>query len=599
MSDDLYDAITSRTFIKTFGRELILFRNIKGHLRPYLKQCILGPIFKLLEAVLELIMPILMARLIDNGVAVGDRGYILKIGGIMILTAATGLISAIICQYLASVTSQGFGTSLRSAMFKKINSLNSRTLDKFGAITFTNRLTNDINQLQQGVAMLIRLVIRAPFICIGSIVAAMLIDIKLSAITLGAVLLFGITLAVIIKLLGPMYMKIQKRLDNLGRVINENLSGVRVIRAFAKTDRERARFGDVNDGWTKDAIRAGRIATLVSPVTMIIINLSVTAIVWFGGIRVDNAGMTQGELIAFINYMTQVLNALIVLSNLVLLYTKAYASLGRVNEVMDLSSGEEGSRNIEPDYTAPAVEFERVTFRYGDEAEPELKDISFTLCAGETIGIIGGTGSGKSTLINLVPALYTSFTGDVKVFGQSVKEYDKSVLRGFIGFVPQRAQLFSGTVKDNIAFGSDNIGDEEISEAVEQSSSDFVNLLGDGVSSRVERGGRNFSGGQKQRLTIARAIALKPRILILDDAMSAVDYATELRLRKAVRRLTKENGMSAIIVTQRISSIAYADKILVLDDGKTAGIGTHDQLMQSCEVYRDIALSQQSGGAVK
>ena len=577
-----------------------MFRYVKGHLRPYIKQCILGPITKLLEAVLELMMPILMAMLIDNGVDTGDTAYILKIGGLMALTALIGLMSALVCQYSASVASQGFGTSLRSSMYKKINSLSARTLDTFGAATLTNRLTNDINQLQQGVAMLIRLVIRAPFICIGSIVAAMIIDVKLSAITLIAVVLFAIVLTVIIKLLGPIYMRIQKRLDNLGRIINENLSGVRVIRAFAKSGRERGKFRKANDGWTDEAERAGRIAMLVNPATMLIINLSVTAIIWFGGIRVNVAGVTQGELIAFINYMTQVLNVLIVISNLVQLYTKAYASLNRVNEIMALPDSDKGTLDAAPDFSAPAVELEHVTFRYGDEENPELYDVSFTLNAGETLGIIGGTGAGKSTLINLIPALYTSYTGSVRVFGSEVSEYDRTKLRELISVVPQQAQLFSGTVAQNIALGDDNVKREDITQAIADASADFVYSKDGGLDAEVEREGRNYSGGQKQRLTIARAIARQPRILILDDSMSALDYATELRIRRAIRRTAKENNMSVILVTQRISTVTHADKILVLDDGRVMGIGRHEELMESCEAYRDIALSQlsqQKGGA--
>ena len=577
-----------------------MFRYVKGHLRPYIKQCVIGPIFKLLEAVLELMMPILMAMLIDNGVDTGDTSYILKIGGLMALTALIGLMSALVCQYYASVASQGFGTSLRSSMYKKINSLSARTLDKFGAATLTNRLTNDINQLQQAVAMLIRLVIRAPFICIGSIVAAMIIDVKLSTITLIAVALFAVVLTVIIKLLGPLYIRIQKRLDSLGRVINENLSGVRVIRAFAKTDKERNKFKKANDGWTNDAERAGRIAMLVNPATMLIINLSVTAIIWFGGIRVNVAGVTQGELIAFINYMTQVLNVLIVISNLVQLYTKAYASLNRVNEIMALPDSDVGTADAAPDFSAPAVEFEHVTFRYGEEENPELCDISFNLNGGETLGIIGGTGAGKSTLINLIPALYTSYTGAVKVFGADVREYDRTKLRDMLGIVPQQPQLFSGSVSENIAFGKEDVNTNDITEAVACSSADFVYSKDGGIDSHVERGGRNYSGGQKQRLTIARAIARRPRILILDDSMSALDYATELRIRRAIRKITKENNMSVIMVTQRISTVTHADKILVLDDGRAVGMGRHEELMENCEAYRDIALSQlsqQKGGA--
>lgn len=577
-----------------------LFRYVKGHLRPYIKQCVLGPIFKLLEAVLELMMPILMAMLIDNGVDKGDTAYILKIGGLMALTALIGLLSALVCQYYASVASQGFGTSLRSRMYEKINSLSSRTLDTFGAATLTNRLTNDINQLQQAVAMLIRLVIRAPFICIGSIVAAMIIDVKLSTITLIAVVLFAVVLTIIIKLLGPLYIRIQKRLDSLGRVINENLSGVRVIRAFAKTDRERNKFKKANESWTNDAERAGRIATLVNPATMLIINLSVTAIIWFGGIRVNVAGVTQGELIAFINYMTQVLNVLIVISNLVQLYTKAYASLNRVNEIMALPDSDKGTADALPDFSAPAVEFEHVTFRYGDEESPELCDVSFKMNAGETLGIIGGTGAGKSTLINLIPALYTSYTGSVRVFGADVREYSRTRLRNMIGIVPQQAQLFSGSVSDNVSFGKEDVKQEDITSAIADSSADFVYSKEGELDSRVERGGRNYSGGQKQRLTIARALARRPQILILDDSMSALDYATELRIRRAIRRISRENNMSVIMVTQRISTVVHADKILVLDDGEIKGIGRHEELMESCEAYRDIALSQlsqQNGGA--
>lgn len=563
-------------------------------LKPYRVYCVLGPASKLAEAILELYLPLLMARVIDEGVARGDTGYILRMGGLMLGIVTIGLLCALVCQYVASITSQGFGTGLRSAVFRRIQSFSHAELDRFSTPSLVNRLTNDVNQLQYAVAMLIRLVIRAPFLCIGGIVMAVAIDWRLSLVLVAAIPLFILVMTWIMRKTVPLHRTVQGRLDRLTRVLRETLSGVRVIRAFARTGKEEARFDRAAEEHTDAALRVGRISAILNPGTQLIMNLAILAIVWFGGVRVEAGGMTTGEIIAFINYVNQILLALTVVANLVVTFTRAYASAGRVLEVLETESSiadpaEKGTKPVEPGEAAPVVEFRGVDVSFGGERA--LSDISFSVPRGATVGIIGGTGAGKSTLVNLLLRFYDVEQGAVLVDGRDVREYPLADLRKKIGFVPQQAELFSGTIAENIRWGDEGADDEAVEKAARMAQADeFIRRQKGGYQAVVERGGANLSGGQKQRLTIARALVRQPEILILDDASSALDYATDAALRRAIR--TGTAGMTVFLISQRVSAIRQADCILVLDDGRLAGAGQHEELLKGCEVYRAICSSQ-------
>ena len=560
-------------------------------LKPYRVYCILGPAAKLAEAVLELYLPLLMAKVIDDGIAKGDTGYILKMGGVMLGIVTVGLLCALVCQYVASVTSQGFGTGLRHAVFRRITSLSHAELDAFGTPSLINRVTSDVNQLQYAVAMLIRLVIRAPFLCVGGIVMAMTIDLRLSLVIIVAIPLFVLIITLVMRKTVPLYRTVQGRLDKLTRVLRENLSGVRVIRAFARTDKEQKRFDGATEEHTAASIRVGKLAALLNPGTQLIMNLAILAIVWFGGLRVEAGGMTTGEIIAFINYVNQILLALLVVANLVGTFTKAYASAGRVLEVLgaEPSIQEEEGGETQGVPGTPAVEFRHVDFSYGGDRV--LTDISFSAPRGAMVGILGGTGSGKSTLMHLLMRFYDVEAGAVLVEGRDVREYAPDALRHKVGLVPQKAELFSGTIADNIRWGDPQAVRDA---AVMAQADEFIRRQKDGYQSLVERGGTNLSGGQKQRLTIARALVRRPAILVLDDSSSALDYATDAALRRAIREGTE--GMTVFMVSQRVSAVKQADLILMLDDGELAGAGSHEELLATCEAYREICESQEKGG---
>lgn len=564
------------------------------YLKPYRVQCTLGPFFKLVEAVLELYLPLLMAQVIDKGALTGDSGYVIRMGGVMLGIVTVGLCCALICQYMASVTSQGFGTELRNAMFSHISRLSQREVDQFGTPSLINRVTGDVNQLQYAVAMLIRLVIRAPFLCIGGIIMALSIDWRLSLVIIAAVPLFVLVIILVMRKTIPLHRTVQGRLDKLTRILRENLSGVRVIRAFARTGEERRRFADSTADHTAAAIRVGRLSALLNPVTQLIMNAAILAIVWFGGVRVEAGGMTTGEIIAFINYVNQILLALIVVANLVVTFTKAYASAGRVLEVLDTQPsvfGGESSPDRDP--AAPAVEYRNVSFSYG-AGDEELSNISFAVDKGAVVGIIGGTGSGKSTLMNLLMRFYDVTGGEVLVEGIDVRQYPLEELRDMVGLVPQQVELFSGTIADNIRWGKEDADDTEVKEAARMAqAAEFIEQKKDGYDTAVERGGANLSGGQKQRIAIARALVRRPAILVLDDASSALDYVTDAALRRAIRTGTK--GMTVFMVSQRVSAVKDADLILVLDDGRLAGAGRHEELLANCEVYQEICRSQERG----
>ena len=576
-----------------------LFR-LRRFLRHYKKQVIFGPIFKLIEAVFELIVPLVMAQIIDVGIDRGDTAYVWKMGGVLLVLGITGLISALICQYLASVASQGFGTELRNALFSHINSLSHHEIDKFGTPSLITRMTNDINQLQYAVAMLIRLVIRAPFLAIGAVIMAMSIDLKLSLIFLVATPLIVAVLYFIMSRSVPLYRVIQKKLDKISLISRENLEGNRVIRAFSKQKQEEKRFEDASEDLAKTAIRVGKISALLNPATFLIMNFAILAIVWFGGVRVNLGDMTSGQIVAFVNYMTQILLALVVVANLVVTFTKAAASGARVNEVFDMKSSiveQKDAAPIQKDETAPAVSFENVSFSYDGSDRYALHDIHFHIERGQTVGIIGGTGAGKSTLVNLIPRFYDTTKGCVRVFGHDVRDYSFSQLRGMIGMVPQRAVLFSGTVRENMQWGKKDADDDEIAWALSiAQASEFVDKLPQKYDTLINQGGKNLSGGQKQRLTIARALVRRPEILILDDSASALDFATDASLRRAIAQNTQ--GMTVLLISQRASTIRRADQIIVLDDGGICGVGTHEELIQDCEVYREICLSQLSSEEV-
>lgn len=574
--------------------EVLVFKLIK-FLKPYKKQVILGPAFKLLEAILELLIPFFMARLIDYGVKAGNSGYVFKIGALMILTAVIGAGSAYVCQYYASIVSQGFGTDLRNRIFEKIGEFSFNEIDMFGTTSLVNRITSDVNQLQFAVAMLIRLVIRVPFLCIGGLIMAMAINLKLSIILFIIMPVFAGTLYMIMSKTIPLYKNVQKRLDGVSTVVRENLSGARVVRAFARIDNERKRFGKVNREYAETAIAVGKISALLNPVTIVIINLGVAAVLWFGGVQVYSGSMTQGEIIAYINYINIILSALIVLANLVITFTKAAASANRVNEVLAAEPSVVDSLNknafINGVNGEALIEFKNVSFSYKEASEYALRNISFKINEGETVGIIGSTGSGKTTLINLICRFYDVLEGTVLLNGIDVREQSQKELRKNIGLVAQKAVLFTGTVIENIRWGNGNASIEEIIEAAKiAQSNDFIEKLPDGYNTMISQGGINLSGGQKQRLTIARALVKKPKLLILDDSSSALDYATDAALRKQLKEST--SNMTVVVVTQRIAAIKNADKIIVLDDGEIASIGSNDELLEKCEVYREIYNSQ-------
>ncbi len=570
-------------------------KRLAVYLKNYKPHLIFGPFFKLLEAIFELIVPLVMAQVIDEGISGGaGTGYILTRGLIILALGVIGLCCALICQYVASKCSQGYGTLLRNDLFAHVNKLSYKELDKFGAATLVNRLTADVNQLQNMVAMMIRLFIRAPFLVIGAAVMAMIINLKLSLVFLAAAPLIAFVLYMIMSRTVPHYRTVQKKLDTVTGITRENLSGVRVVRAFANQEYERARFKDAAEDLTRTSNTVGAISALLNPLTFAIINVAILAILYFGGGIVESGEMTQGEIIAFVNYMTQISLALVVVANMVILITKSSASANRVLEVLETqpSITDEGNLPVPEDGNAPAVEFENVCFGYG-EGNYALDCLSVSVRKGETIGVIGGTGSGKSTLVNLIGRFYDVSEGSVKLFGTDVRKYPLDQLRTTVAYVPQKAVLASGTIRSNMQWAKKDATDEEIWRALEiAQAADFVRAKRKGLDEVVERDGRNFSGGQRQRLTIARALVGSPRIIVFDDSSSALDFATDYALRKAIAE--SKGDTTVFWVSQRATSIKNADKIIVLDEGEVKGIGAHAELFDSCDVYREICLSQVS-----
>lgn len=562
------------------------------YLRPYTLQSILGPLFKLFEALLELLVPLIVADIIDTGISRGDGGYIIKRCLLLVGLGLAGLACSITAQYFAAKAAIGFTASVRHALFQKVQSLSYAELDKLGTSTLLTRMTSDMNQVQTGLNLALRLLLRSPFVVFGAMIMAFTIDVK-SAWVFAVIipLLFIVVFAIMFSCI-PLYRRVQGRLDGVLGAAKENLTGVRVIRAFGKERQEVESFEEKSGALLSSQLFVGKISALLNPVTYVMINLAIIAVLRVGGGQVDKGILTQGQVLALYNYMSQILVELIKMASLILSMTKAAASAKRVSSVLALESSL-NAPELAPcaPERAPAVEFDGVTFTYPTGGAPALSGISFTLPRGRTLGIIGGTGSGKSTLINLIPRFYDVQGGSVLVDGCNVRDYPLETLRRKIGLVPQKALLFKGTIRENLLWGNEGANDDELREALTAAQAlDVVNAKPAGLDEPVETGGRNFSGGQRQRLTIARALVRKPEILILDDSASALDFATDAALRKALRSLSWHPAV--VIISQRTASIRFADEILVLDDGKPAGLGTHDELLRTSGVYREIYDSQ-------
>ena len=571
-------------------------RKILRHMKEYRKEAVCAPLFKLLEALFELFVPLVMARIIDIGIANGDRGYIVRMCLVMAALGLIGLACSITAQYFAAKAAVGFATKVRHELFAHIQSLSFSEMDVCGTSTLITRMTSDINQVQSGVNLFLRLFLRSPFIVFGAMVMAFTIDVKAAmifvvVIPILCVIVFGIMLASI-----PLYRKVQDRLDRVTGMTRENLQGVRVIRAFRREGKEIEAFEQGNEALVGIQVLSGRISALMNPLTYVVINGGLLVLLYTGAIRVDGGFITQGAVVALVNYMSQILVELVKLANLIINVTKAIACGNRIGAIMDLEpdvvsgSGAKNPGKASKD-AVPAVEFDHVSFRYKNAGADSLTDITFRAMPGETIGIIGGTGSGKSSLVSLIPRFYDVREGSVRVNGTDVREYQLDALRKKVGMVMQKAVLFAGTIRDNLLWGNEHATEEELREAIHAAQADEVVFEGKGgLDAVVEQEGRNFSGGQKQRLTIARALVRHPEILILDDSSSALDFATDARLRQAIRDLAGER--TVFIVSQRASTIQYADQILVLDDGAVVGKGRHEDLLENCEVYQEIYYSQ-------
>lgn len=566
-------------------------KDLIKYLRHYIKESILAPLFKMLEASFELFVPLVMAAIIDTGIKNSDKPYIFKMGMVLVGLAIVGFISALTAQYFAAKAAVGFGKELRGDLYRHINTLSYSEIDKIGTSTLITRLTADVNQMQTAVNLFLRLFLRSPFIVIGAVVMAFTVDPKTAiifavSIPLLVVVVFGIMFYSV-----PIYKKVQNRLDSVMRMTRENLSGVRVIRAFNHEQREIEDFDKCSEELKDMQLYGGKISAYLNPITYVIVNLSIVLIIYVGGLRVDTGRLTQGEVISLINYMSQVLVELIKLSNLIINLTKSVACGNRINDVFKIKPSINDGSGIKTENDT-AVEFDHVSATYAGSNEKSLDSLTLNVPRGSTVGIIGATGSGKTTLINLIPRFYDVSGGSLKVNGTDVRNYNVDELRKLVGVVPQKAALVSGTVRDNMKWGKPDATDEEINAALKTAQAlDFVDEK-DGLDSKILQGGKNLSGGQIQRLTIARALVRKPEILILDDSSSALDFATDAALRRAIKSDT--DNMTVFIVSQRFSTIKNADMIIVLDDGRVCGIGKHDELFESCEEYRDICESQLS-----
>lgn len=567
-------------------------KNLLKYLKGYVPQSIIAPLFKLLEACFELSVPLITADIIDVGIKNKDSAYIYQRGGLLVLMGVLGLAAALIAQYFSAKASTGFGNALRKALYRHINTLSYKEIDRIGTSTLLTRLVNDTTQVQSAVNRFFRLFMRSPIIAVGAIVVCFTINSELTLIFLIAAPLLAFTIFFITKLTIPRFKKIQGKLDKVSLVTSENLSGVRAIRAFARQASEKEQFDSSVDSLFENQRSTGRISALLYPLTYVILNLAIAAIMWFGGFSVDSGTLSQGELIALINYMTQILSALVALALLIQFLTKGIASAGRINDIFAVkpSITDENNTTVEPCEGAAAIEFKNVSFAYSTN-DKTLDNISFTAAKGDVIGIIGGTGSGKSTLISLIPRFYDADEGEILINGVNVKSYPLSQLSGIVGIVPQKAVLFKGTIRENLRWRKKNADDAEIKEALDIAQAlEFVEQKPDKLDEMLTQGGKNLSGGQRQRLTIARALVGNPQIVILDDSASALDTATDYKLRKALGE--KLPDTTTVIVSQRAASVMHADKIIVLDDGKQIATGTHRELFESCELYERICLTQ-------
>lgn len=559
------------------------------YLKNYKKESVLAPLFKMLEATFELIVPLVVASIIDNGIKNGDLNLVIRKAGTLVLLAVVGMIAAITAQYFAAKAATGFATEVRHSLFEKIQSFSFTELDNIGTSTLITRMTNDVNQAQSGVNMVLRLFLRSPFIVVGAFVMAMSIDFKAGLIFLLVIAVLSAVVATIMKVTVPMYRDVQNTLDGVTLMTRENLTGARVIRAFTEEEQEYSQFSKKNNLLAHFQRAVGRISALMNPITYIIINLGIVFLIYYGALSVNSGSLSQGQVVALYNYMSQILVELIKFANLIVTISKAFASGSRIATVLDIDSTLQ-STDDKTVYNNHSVAFDNVSLKYHGAGDESLTDISFFADKGDVIGIIGSTGSGKSSLVNLIAHYYDATKGKVTVNGRDVKSYDKTELRSNIGFVMQKAVLFAGTVRDNIKWGKQNATEDEINEALKIAQIYDTVYDKDGLDTVIEQGGANFSGGQKQRLSIARAVVSKPDIIVLDDSASALDFATEKALREAI--LSLDYKPTLFIVSQRCSSILGADKIIVLDDGKYIASGTNEQLLKSCEVYREIYSSQ-------
>ena len=591
-------------------------KRLFSYMKDYKLESILGPLFKMLEASFELFVPLVVARMVDVGIRGRDSGYILKMGGVLVLLALIGLACSLTAQYFAAKAATGAATSLRNDLFSHIGRLSYTEIDTVGTSTLITRMTSDINQVQSGINMTLRLLLRSPFVVFGAMVMAFTVDVRSAFVFVVTIPVLCVVVFGIMAVSMPLYKSVQRQLDKVLLTTRENLLGVRVIRAFNRQKSETEKFDRENGNLVRMQVFVGKISALLNPVTYVIINIAVVAVIWVGAEQADSGIITQGKVIALVNYMSQILVELIKMANLIIIISKAVACMNRVDSIFKVESSIEdkgrsgsrkpgsqnsGSQNSSPQNSGPQnpglripkVEFKDMEFVYAGAKEPALKDISFCAMAGQTIGVIGGTGSGKSTLVNLIPRFYDAVSGQVLVDGTDVKEYSLDELRDKTGVVPQKSVLFKGTLRDNMRWGKQDASDEEIYRALDTAQArEFVDSKGEGLELYIDQGGHNLSGGQRQRLTIARALVRRPEILIMDDSASALDFATDARLRKAIRENTGD--MTVFIVSQRATTIKSADTILVLDEGRLAGMGTHKELLKDCQVYREICLSQLS-----
>ena len=566
---------------------------IMRFLKDYKKECVLAPLFKMLEAIFELFVPLVVSSVIDKGIVNADKGYIMQMCFMLILLAIIGLVCAITAQYFSAKAAVGAATGMRHSLFAHIQTFSFTEMDTLGTSTLVTRMTSDINQVQNGINMVLRLFLRSPFIVFGAMIMAFTIDVKAALVFVAAIPVLALIVCGIMLATRPMYKNVQSGLDKILGITRENLTGVRVIRAFNKEQDEVKRFKNDNESLNRLQKFVGKISGLMNPLTYVVVNVSIIALIWIGGVRVNAGALTQGQVVALYNYMSQILVELIKLANLIITITKALACAGRIESVFDVTSGmADGSvKEAVAKEEQPGVEFKNVSLTYSGSGASSVEGINFKAMKGQTIGVIGGTGSGKSSLVNLIPRLYDATQGEVLVDGVNVKDYDIEALRNKVGIVMQKAVLFKGTIRENMWMGKKGATDEQIDEALEISQSkEFVDSKQGRLDYVIEQGGKNLSGGQRQRLTIARAIVRKPDVLILDDSASALDFATDAALRKAIRGMN--NSPTVFIVSQRAASLMYADLIIVLDDGQVAGMGTHDELLANCEVYKEIYESQ-------